>query len=119
MGSEFQAKPQELRNTLQLSNPKKFAAERAKLFLTVQKEVLPHFGFEPTPRGVYAMMPILGTHQWNPEFNELTIKVNYLLGLDVNGQTLPPENPTTPAEGALAAIEQPEEQEKEPVKHVV
>lgn len=67
----FQRKLKELHMTLRRTNERKFNMERNKLFLVVQKEVLPHYGFEGSTRGVFDMMGILGTggFDWNEDFS--------------------------------------------------
>eukprot|EP00434_Breviolum_minutum_P011849 symbB.v1.2.010454.t1/scaffold669.1/size295035/5 len=53
---DFQSKRQELVRVYKHSDPKRFSAERQKLFLSVQKMVLPKYGFDGGPKGVFEML---------------------------------------------------------------
>ncbi|CAE8636599.1 unnamed protein product, partial [Polarella glacialis] len=55
-GTDFQVGLKWLQKTFQKADPRKFSIERQKLFLTVQSVVLPKFGFEGNPKGVFEML---------------------------------------------------------------
>lgn len=63
-----------------------FLKARQELFLTVQKEVLPKYGFEGTLNGVFKLMGATQPFINDPEFKEIASKIN-----DVIGVTSPPE----------------------------
>lgn len=69
---DFQAKLKEISRGLATGqiNERKFNVERTKLFLSVQKEVLPRFGFHPSQKGVFDMMNVFNTKGFdnNEEF---------------------------------------------------
>ena len=77
----FQAKRRELERTLKTTDLRKFSIERQKLFLTVQKEVLPKHGFEGSPKGVFEMMQQFDRPdlQINEDFQRLGFILNDLL----------------------------------------
>uniref|UniRef100_A0A6T1ED67 Uncharacterized protein n=1 Tax=Alexandrium monilatum TaxID=311494 RepID=A0A6T1ED67_9DINO len=50
-------------------NQRKFQAERQKLFLTVQRVVLPKWGFAGTAKGVFEMMGALQNPKFNVDYN--------------------------------------------------
>lgn len=58
---DFQAQVKALQESL--NDDKKFVAERGKLYLAIQKVVLPRYGFEASQRGAMQMMGVLN----NPE----------------------------------------------------
>lgn len=60
----------------------KFLAERQKLFLTVQSEVLPRYGYEGSSNGVYKMMGDMKPYIKDPQFIELADEINCLLGIN-------------------------------------
>merc|ERR1712217_922530 len=60
-----------------------FTQERQNLFLTVQKRVLPKYGFEGTVSGVYKMMGAMGPFLKDPEFTKLANDINELIGLNM------------------------------------
>jgi len=64
-----------------------FAKERQKLLLSVQSLVLPKYGFEGSQSGVHRMMSEWGPFLQDPEFRELTIEINKLLGIDMPPET--------------------------------
>lgn len=59
-----------------------FNAERQKLFLAVQSQVLPTYGFEGTQKGVFTMMHSMSVFNGEPEFTQLGIYLDQLLALD-------------------------------------
>lgn len=63
------------------ANSPQLQKERQELFLMVQSEILPKYGFEGTTSGVYKMMGDMGPFVDDPEFRELAEKINDLLGL--------------------------------------
>lgn len=86
----FQAELQQLQNRSKnegLSHTR-FLAERSKVFLTVQRRVLPRFGFEGSPAGVFKMMGAMQPYIKDPEFISLAEEINTLLGIDYS----PPES---------------------------
>eukprot|EP00930_Biecheleria_cincta_P046867 TRINITY_DN32397_c0_g1_i1.p1 TRINITY_DN32397_c0_g1~~TRINITY_DN32397_c0_g1_i1.p1 ORF type:complete len:348 (+),score=75.86 TRINITY_DN32397_c0_g1_i1:141-1184(+) len=86
----FQAELQRLcatRESEGLSHTR-FLAERAKIFLTVQRLVLPRYGFEGSPAGVFKMMGAMQPYLKDPEFVSLAEEINALLGIDYS----PPES---------------------------
>mmetsp|Transcript_146870 Transcript_146870/g.258861 ORF Transcript_146870/g.258861 Transcript_146870/m.258861 type:complete len:263 (+) Transcript_146870:127-915(+) len=64
-----------------------FLKARQQLFLTVQKEVLPKYGFEGTLNGVFKLMGASQPFINDPEFQEMASKIN-----DVLGVNSPPES---------------------------
>ncbi|CAE7602347.1 tycA [Symbiodinium sp. CCMP2456] len=60
----------------------KFLEQRQQLFLTVQSEVLPKFGYEGTSLGVYKMMGDMKPYVQEPDFVVLADEINALLGID-------------------------------------
>eukprot|EP00435_Cladocopium_sp_Y103_P027343 s4606_g6.t1 len=56
--------------------------ERQKLFLTVQIEVLPRYGYEGSSNGVYKMMGDMKPYIKDPQFIELADEINCLLGIN-------------------------------------
>lgn len=79
-------------------NERKFHAERQKLFLTVQKVVLPKWGFAGTPKGVFEMMTAMSQPQFNisPDFQRQGWFLNKLLRLAPAGAEPPPDLPPAP-----------------------
>jgi len=65
--SEFQQKLSELES--KYGQSRQFLRERQMLFLTVQKVVLPKYGFDGNPKGVYDMMQAFNAFSDNQEFN--------------------------------------------------
>eukprot|EP00913_Durusdinium_trenchii_P035862 g33559.t1 len=63
------------------SEPRRFSAERQKLFLSVQKIALPRYGFEAGPKGVFDMLVQFDRPEFasNPTFMEQGATLNYLL----------------------------------------
>ncbi|CAK9112899.1 unnamed protein product [Durusdinium trenchii] len=63
------------------SDPRRFSAERQKLFLSVQKLVLPRYGFEGSPKGVFEMMVQFDRPElvMNSTFQHQGATLNYLL----------------------------------------
>uniref|UniRef100_A0A7S4SL03 Protein C10 n=1 Tax=Alexandrium monilatum TaxID=311494 RepID=A0A7S4SL03_9DINO len=64
-----------------------FQRERQELFLSVQSLVLPKYGFDGTPSGVYRMMGAMGSFVEDPEFSQLAADVNELLGINAPPET--------------------------------
>eukprot|EP00434_Breviolum_minutum_P011850 symbB.v1.2.010455.t1/scaffold669.1/size295035/6 len=78
---EFQSKRKELVRLYKHSDPKRFSVERQKLFLSVQKLVLPKYGFEGGPKGVFEMMQQFDQADFlmNPMFQQQGAVLNQLL----------------------------------------
>lgn len=77
----FQKQLKELRRRFPKNNTD-FLRERSKLFLTVQSEILPKYGFEGNIRGVVTMMDALNPFNDNAEFAQNGQEISQLLGLD-------------------------------------
>mmetsp|Transcript_32296 Transcript_32296/g.74899 ORF Transcript_32296/g.74899 Transcript_32296/m.74899 type:complete len:449 (-) Transcript_32296:365-1711(-) len=58
-----------------------FHVERQELFLSVQRLVLPNYGFEGTLSGVYRMMGAMGPFVEDPEFSQLAQEIHTALGI--------------------------------------
>lgn len=84
-GVEFQRHLKELLQQQDdaIYTPSEFTQERQNLFLTVQRIVLPKYGFEGTLPGVYQMMGAMGPFLKDPEFTKLANDINELIGLDM------------------------------------
>jgi len=91
--SEFQQKLSELESNYGQS--RQFLRERQMLFLTVQKVVLPKYGFDGNPKGVYDMMQAFNAFSYNQEFNMQGGYLNALLRLD----DVPPQGEQPPETG--------------------
>eukprot|EP00435_Cladocopium_sp_Y103_P050843 s385_g15.t1 len=81
---DFQSKRKELIRLYKHSDPKRFGAERQKLFLSVQKIVLPNYGFEAGPKGVFDMMEQFDRPEFvmNAAFQQQGAVLNQLLFAD-------------------------------------
>ncbi|CAE7838571.1 unnamed protein product [Symbiodinium sp. CCMP2592] len=88
---EFQQKRKELVAALRQSEPRKFSAERQKLFLTVQKVVLPRYGFEGSPKGVFDMLQQFDRPEItsNAEFQQQGAVLNHLLFAEDPAEAIP------------------------------
>merc|ERR1712176_300327 len=60
-----------------------FLQERQELFLTVQAQVLPQYGFEGTVVGVHHMIGAMSPFIKDDDFLDLATKVNTLLGINL------------------------------------
>jgi len=58
-----------------------FLKRRKELLLTVQREVLPRYGFEGSLAGVFKMMGAMGSYVKDPEFMQWATRTNDLLGI--------------------------------------
>lgn len=58
-----------------------FQQERQELLLSVQKQILPRFGFEGNIDGVYRMIGTMGAFLEDPEFTKLAKEINKTLGI--------------------------------------
>jgi len=67
--------------------PAAFAQKRQELFLTVQKTVLPSYGFEGSRSGVYKMFAAMGPFVKEPEFVKLGNEINAILGIESRPET--------------------------------
>ncbi|CAE7519936.1 CPK19 [Symbiodinium natans] len=78
---DFQQKRKELVAALRHTEPRKFSMERQKLFLTVQKVVLPRYGFDGSPKGVFDMLQQFDRPEItsNGEFQQQGAILNHLL----------------------------------------
>mmetsp|Transcript_8605 Transcript_8605/g.19187 ORF Transcript_8605/g.19187 Transcript_8605/m.19187 type:complete len:990 (+) Transcript_8605:165-3134(+) len=76
----FQMKLQELGQQLAKGTPK-YNAERNKLFLTVQKVILPKYGFRGDPKGVWDMMNAFEPYMQDPTFGHYGYEINVWCGL--------------------------------------
>mmetsp|Transcript_30803 Transcript_30803/g.57746 ORF Transcript_30803/g.57746 Transcript_30803/m.57746 type:complete len:335 (+) Transcript_30803:50-1054(+) len=92
-GAAFQDDLRQLRERCDRGELKKtkFLEQRQKLFLTVQSDVLPRFGYEGTSLGVYKMMGDMNPYVQEAEFIALANEINALLGIDYS----PPDTWTT------------------------
>jgi len=75
-----------------------FLAARSALFLTVQREVLPRYGFEASPTGIVDMLNAAARWNSNKEYSTNRDNLNRLLGL------LPPESAKPKAKRSLDQI---------------
>lgn len=64
-----------------------FLKARQQLFLTVQREVLPKYGFEGTLNGVFKLMGATQPFVDDPEFKEIASKINAVLGVNSPPET--------------------------------
>lgn len=92
----FQQKLDELEEKHR-GNERIFQAERQKLFLTVQKVVLPKWGFAGSPKGVFEMMKAVTQDKFNenPQVQRHGWRLNQLLRLGPVGPV--PEAPPSAA----------------------
>lgn len=58
---------------------RQFTQERQALFLTVQKDVLPKYGFEGSQKGILEMMSAFGPHNSDPEVIRMASQIDDLL----------------------------------------
>jgi len=61
---------------------------RQELCLTVQRLILPKYGFESSQRGVFSMMVCMADFNHNPEFVEMGMKINALLEVETGAIVL-------------------------------
>lgn len=60
---------------------------RQRLLLSVQRQVLPRYGFEGTRTGVLKMMGQMGSFIEDPEFAKFNIQINQLIGIRSRPET--------------------------------
>mmetsp|Transcript_86097 Transcript_86097/g.191785 ORF Transcript_86097/g.191785 Transcript_86097/m.191785 type:complete len:508 (-) Transcript_86097:101-1624(-) len=64
-----------------------FVQDRQELFLTVQRPLLPKYGFEGSQQGVFKMMGAMGPFLKDPEFKQLAADINEVLRIDSPPET--------------------------------
>jgi len=112
----FQQKLRALRSRAEREGLTKtrFLTERSKIFLTVQSQVLPRYGFEGSPKGVINMMADMKPYIKDSEFIDLAEEINRWLGIDYS----PPESWNTLTDSCKKLDEQQQHhQGKEQLQH--